>query len=243
MDTLFNKNAYIPQFFLRDPLTKFMRQIGKSNASHITKVVIEGYFKTAKSNSDNDDGRPLGIGRFLPILTTVLQNACPELREITLHQGDSSNCDLWDDDLNRQLGLTDEERVDSIVGNVVNALPSLQKLQLGNWIMVPDAKLIRAWGHAYRWEKVVEDRFRKGKQLQLQREHKENMKQAARGSGQHIWNDNKTGSRGDPLTPQRNDFPSLVDKALSAAEAGGSKRGKKFSKGGKRGSAGFSAQQ
>jgi hypothetical protein len=30
------------------------------------------------------------------------------------------------------LGMTDEERVDDVVGKVANALPELQKLVLGN---------------------------------------------------------------------------------------------------------------
>ncbi|KAH7395450.1 hypothetical protein BKA64DRAFT_754168 [Cadophora sp. MPI-SDFR-AT-0126] len=141
---MFDKNARHQSFMSRDPLTKFFRTIGRESAQTITKVIIEGFFRTAEEIERYKHKRPLGFGRILPIYTTILKNVCLNLRKLTLHQG--YNNALWDDDLDGAMRLTDEERVDSIVGQVVNILSSLQELQLGNYHFVPsDETIVEQW--------------------------------------------------------------------------------------------------
>jgi hypothetical protein len=111
-----------------------LNHIGRVNASFITKVAIEDFFRAAEKDLRYRDNRPSGLARILPIQTAILNNACPAFTELTLHQDD--DCDLWDDDLGGTLGLTDEQRVDDVVAKVVNGLPGFQKLQLGNWMIV-----------------------------------------------------------------------------------------------------------
>ncbi|PVH77441.1 hypothetical protein DL98DRAFT_364239, partial [Cadophora sp. DSE1049] len=156
---IFDKNARHQPFMSRDPLVKFFRQIGPENACAITKVIIEGFFRTAEENERCRYQRPIGFGRILPIHATILKNVCPNFRKLTLHQGHNNS--LWDDDLDGAMGLTDEERVDRTVGQLVNMLPSLQELQLGNYHFVPNGEtIVEQWGRSLRWEGIVRARHR-----------------------------------------------------------------------------------
>ncbi|KAH7370181.1 hypothetical protein BKA65DRAFT_544905 [Rhexocercosporidium sp. MPI-PUGE-AT-0058] len=111
---MFEKDARHQPFMERDPPTKFFRKIGRQNASAITSVIVEGFFRTAEESERYNYQRPIGFSRILPIYATILRNACPHHRKITIHQG--SNNELGDDDLEGAMGLTDEERVDCIWG-------------------------------------------------------------------------------------------------------------------------------
>ncbi|ESZ90412.1 hypothetical protein SBOR_9200 [Sclerotinia borealis F-4128] len=63
-------------------------------------------------------------------------------------------------DLDNAQTETDEDRVDEIVGRVVGRLPTLQNLQLGDYVKVPRPETDDAWGKSLRWMSFVEKRHR-----------------------------------------------------------------------------------
>jgi hypothetical protein len=63
--------------------------------------------------------------------TTILKFACSNLTKLSLYQG--RNNALWEDDLEGELGMTDEERYDEIVEKIMDSLPNFQEPQLANF--------------------------------------------------------------------------------------------------------------
>ncbi|KAN0102283.1 hypothetical protein V8E51_012793 [Hyaloscypha variabilis] len=156
IDMMFNKGIFHGSFSYRDPMMVFMRKIGRENASKLTSVKVEGFFRTAENNPRYKSNRPVGLARLLPIYMTIL-NVCPNLRKLVVHQG--HNNALWDDDLDGAMGLNNEERVNVAVEKLVRGLPTLQSLQLGNYHFVPsEDEILEQWGKSLQWEGWVEDR-------------------------------------------------------------------------------------
>ena len=148
---MIDKDAWHLPFKSRDPLEKFFRHISRENASAIHKVIIEGLSRISEQNERYQYNRPLPIGFccILPIHATILKNVFTNLRKLTLHTG--YNNSLWDNDVDGEMGLSDEERVDRIARQVVNMLPSLQELQLGNYHFVQSGEtIVEEWGHSLR---------------------------------------------------------------------------------------------
>ncbi|PMD14729.1 hypothetical protein NA56DRAFT_557041, partial [Hyaloscypha hepaticicola] len=155
----------MPQPFMRrDPLATFLRKIGPKNASFITNLIIQGFFKTAENNSRYRSNRPITFAKIPPIHATILKHACPNRKKLAIYQG--YNNSLWEDDLENQLGLTDEDRYDEVVNQVVHTLPGLQVLELANYDFTAqknnpeEEDLSLPWGDALRWESVIENRYR-----------------------------------------------------------------------------------
>jgi hypothetical protein len=81
IDRMFKQDTFRPKFVARDPMLAFFRRIGRNNTSLLTKIEIEGCMKTDYNFFPEkfSETEPLGFARILPILTTVLKNACPNL--------------------------------------------------------------------------------------------------------------------------------------------------------------------
>jgi hypothetical protein len=73
---------------------------------------------------------PVGLARILLIYTKILNEVFPNLCKLTIHigQGHKHYDNRWDD----EYPLTYEERTDSAVMKVIEGLPNIQELQLGN---------------------------------------------------------------------------------------------------------------
>lgn len=152
IDEMFSRDATQPIFNAKDPMTKFFNEIGPDNTSKIRSVQIKGFFKTADEDEEFKYNRPIGMAQTLPIYTTILNHVCKGLQRFSIFYDKCGA--LWDDDVEEELDLADEERLDEIVGKVVDALPSLQKLNLDHqyyWFR---------WGKAARWEVVVEESYK-----------------------------------------------------------------------------------
>ena len=226
IDRMFQQGAH-PKFIFRDPLTKFFSEIGRTNASLISKAKIEGYFKTAEDHWRFRNERPVGLARILSIHTTVLSQVCHDLRELTIHVG--SNNELWDDDLQKQSCKTDEERIDNAIEKVASSLPGLQKLQLGHYRVVPSSEEdAKAWGTARRWMGIVERRHRGRKRQLLLEEERRAKRIEKRELEQYIWRDDSAAGHkghGQRHTQRQavrgNPFDALIDNALAAASESG----------------------
>jgi hypothetical protein len=112
----------------------------------LTKIKTEGHLHFG-FRADGDR-YPAGLGRILPLYTTILNHACKNLRSVTLHMGYDKECLnmgrqsaslqyvrfplTGSDDARAGRSKTDEEKLDQIVGRVIKSLPALQYLQPGD---------------------------------------------------------------------------------------------------------------
>jgi hypothetical protein len=169
IDRIFRPDTFRPKFVARDPMLDFFHRIGRDNTSLLTKIEIEGCMKTVYNTlPDHPLGaKPLGFARIIPILTTVLKNTSPHLRELTLHMENKNrfkNSWLWDDDPYNNAGKTDEDRIDEAVEQVVSDLEPLEVLNLGNYKSFqrpenePDWEYEDGWGSSARWMGIVSAR-------------------------------------------------------------------------------------
>ncbi|KUJ10922.1 uncharacterized protein LY89DRAFT_759898 [Mollisia scopiformis] len=223
LDYMFEKEKFHQPFMQRDPMSTFFRAIGRNNASMLTSVKLEGYMRTAETNPQYQTERPISFARILPIHATILRNICPNLRKLTIHQG--ANDELWEDDVDGALGLSNEERVDIAIEGVVNALPHLQELELGSYHFTPSEANVKVqWGKALRWEGLVEERVRNSVRLAREKEERAVL-------DQYMWKEDKKGGRknrkatggGQRAGPSA--FASLIDDALAAASSSSGDQG------------------
>ncbi|KAE9369956.1 hypothetical protein N431DRAFT_469832 [Stipitochalara longipes BDJ] len=198
---MFDYKSMHQRFMCRDPLARFFRAIGRKNASHITSIRIEGFFKTAENHLKYRDNRPITFARILPIHATILAHACRKLTKLAIYQG--PNNDLWEDDLEGRFKLSDEDRYDEVIGKVVNKLPGLQSLELANYSFEepkehelgqdPGDIMTLPWGKALRWEAIVENRYRQRKIEQREKEEREAKRLEV---DQYIWREERILYRG-----------------------------------------------
>ena len=210
LNFMFDNRSNHQPFMRRDPLVTFLRTIGRTNASYITSITIEGYFKTAENNWRYRDNRPITFARILPIHSTILAHATPNLTKLAIYQG--YNDALWEDDLDGQFGLSDEDRYDEVVGNLVNNLPGLQSLDLtspyhfnapeyieeGNEEAEKEQRkhMARPWGKALRWEGIVDNRYKQRKKELRLRAEREAKRMQLDELDQYIWKENRGANRG-----------------------------------------------
>lgn len=150
-----------PGFILRDPLMKFLLQIGLRNAVLITKIVIEGIFKTAENIPGKMHQSPPSFKHLLPVYTNTMNYVCPNITELTLHQ--KEGVQLWDDDLDNKFGKSDNQRIEEVMEKVVKGLPYLQVLHLGNYLYSPSflgKGLDKPWGSSVLWVDFVDKRHK-----------------------------------------------------------------------------------
>ncbi|TGO09815.1 hypothetical protein BTUL_0153g00010 [Botrytis tulipae] len=165
------KNEQKSKFIYQDPFTRFLMEIGRKNASKLTKIVIQGKFNWIIGKWQYAKSIPVGLHDLLPIYTTILIEVCKNIHTITLHDDDRGypqmkRLDRRDTDRNKQMNESIEK--------LVHALPYLQKLQLGRYEFVPAGcgydpgtpgsdviKLVHPedeWGMALKWIGFVEQR-------------------------------------------------------------------------------------
>ena len=220
LNLMFDKDIFHGSFSHRDPMMIFMRKIGRANASKLTSVKIEGFFRTAEINPIYKFNRPIGLSRLLPIYATILHHVCPNLRKLVLHQGHNNG--LWDDDLDGVLGFSsNEERVNAIVEKLVTDLPTLQSLQLGSYHFVPsEDAILEQWGTSLRWEGWVEDRVRHHARRQRELAVREVKRKEQAELAQYMWKENRGRGRDEPGPVRRNGpnpYEALVDRAAAMA--------------------------
>jgi hypothetical protein len=207
MNRMFDYRSMHQPFMRRDPLATFLRTIGRTNSSYITDITIEGYFKTSEHDWRFRNNRPITFAHILPIHSTMLKHATPSLTKLAIYQG--YNNALWEDDLEGQLGMSDEERYDDVIGKVVNALPGLRSLDLANYYF-DEAKeaeegeekekqqkaMARPWGKALRWEGIVDARYRQHKKELRLRAERETKRLEMAQLEQYIWKEDRGAGRG-----------------------------------------------
>ncbi|KAE8445534.1 hypothetical protein EG329_013297 [Mollisiaceae sp. DMI_Dod_QoI] len=138
-------------FIARDLLSQFFLQIGRKNASLITSVMLLGRFRRINNEY-------IGWARILPIESTILKNVCHHLKKLTIQQVEGK-LQEWEWLPPDRSGITDEERVDQAIGKLVENLPSLEELQLGQYLRKPvKPTIMQEWGKSLRWEVFVKDR-------------------------------------------------------------------------------------
>lgn len=146
-----------PQFFEYDPLIRFMRLIGPRNSSFLRDIKILGRFKTAV-----DPNRVLKfhapshtLEELLPVYTDIIGEVCTNIQKLTIHEllQVSHHPRFW----KPTLDMSDEDRIDGIVKRVVEGLPKLQELQLGDYVTVPHQSE-DVWGKSLRWMVFVNER-------------------------------------------------------------------------------------
>lgn len=181
MRGMFDKKRYQPTYMFEDALMHFFNIVGPINASMVTKVKIEGHYKVTEGAWD---GLPTGLPRLLPMYTIILKRVCTNLRSLALHMGTDTRpvymgpgtverrpIDNWDEvkfynnDLEHEEPFdqstgSQDEKIDAMVKRVVEALPSLLELKLGDYKSrnLPE-KDVR-WGRSVQWIDVVDNRAR-----------------------------------------------------------------------------------
>lgn len=95
IERMFKSRSIFIFFMCRDPFAIFLRAMGPFNESHLTNFELEGFFKTAKSNEWRRTWRPITFARILPIQSTILKHACPNVTRLSICQG--QNDEVWED--------------------------------------------------------------------------------------------------------------------------------------------------
>jgi hypothetical protein len=161
INQIFDRSLRHPRFIWYDPLIHFLTKIGRDNAALLKRIKVKGIFRTTEANE-------LGFCEIFPIYTLVLNQACTNLRKITLHLGSEKQF-LWQN-LQGETGKTDEELIDDTMKALIEGLPDLQQLVLGDYEIpctddgqpVWDAPSLKPsvdeWGSLRKWAKIVDNR-------------------------------------------------------------------------------------
>ncbi|KAG4433847.1 hypothetical protein IFR05_010665 [Cadophora sp. M221] len=172
---IFDKSRLQPKYVQEYPFMLFFNKISPTNAAHLNKIIIKGYFKVPELANIKE---PIGLARILPIYATILSRVCPNLRALTLHMGTDtrprSMCgeryryehqlDGELDELERfdridnSITQTDDEMIDDAVKHLIQSLPSLAELKLGNYKSTSISRGDMRWGKSVRWIEMVEAR-------------------------------------------------------------------------------------
>jgi hypothetical protein len=172
IDRIFDKKSYLPTYAWEDPLLRFCYVIGRKNVQRLTKVKIEGHLQVCDRYGDNR--QPAGLGRLMQIYTPVLKEVARNLRSLTLHlgfdqeyvnmsrvfsRGEMLSFNLVEDDnACGDEGKSDEEKLDSIVGRIVEELRGLKHIQLGDYKKAEIPTHDTKWGKSVRWMEIVKKR-------------------------------------------------------------------------------------
>ncbi|KAJ8070909.1 hypothetical protein OCU04_001268 [Sclerotinia nivalis] len=109
-----------------------------SNASNITNVVLQGHFHPRR----NKTWEMLSFEQILPIQTVILNDVCKKLNKVTLHDDDRGRNRHPDIDVKRSIekkrAIDGSDIIDRAVQKLVEGLPMMQELQLGDYHYVPD---------------------------------------------------------------------------------------------------------
>ncbi|KAF7940574.1 uncharacterized protein EAE98_000701 [Botrytis deweyae] len=165
------KNEQKSKFIYQDPFTRFLMEIGRENASKLTKIVIQGKFNWIIGKWQYTKSIPVGLHDLLPIYTTIFKEVCENIHTLILHDDDRGYPQL------KRLDprvMDRSQQINESVEKLVHALPYLQRLQLGRYEFVPAGcgydpgtpgsdiiKLVHPedeWGMALKWIGFVEQR-------------------------------------------------------------------------------------
>lgn len=177
---LFGKSSFQSTFNSENPFLRFCYEAGPEDVARLTKIKFQGHFKTALHHTGDDV--PIGLARLLPMYSTILKH-CGYLWSLTLNVG-SSECGLcmgsyagwpgstsmrWEvdpalgdylqfDNAEGENGKSEEAKIDNAVRKIVQALPQLKHLQLGDYKKPDEVEGDLKWGKAVRWMDVVNNR-------------------------------------------------------------------------------------
>ena len=181
MRNMFDKKRYQPTYTFEDSLMHFFNIIGPINASMVTKVKIEGHYKVTEAAWD---GLPTGLSRILPVYSIILKRVCSNLRSLTIHMGTDTRpvymgpgtvehgrndnrdevkfyvADLEHEEPFDQSTGSQDEKIDAMVKRVVEDLPSLLELKLGDYKSSNMPEKDVKWGKSVQWIDVVDTRAR-----------------------------------------------------------------------------------
>ncbi|KAF8865215.1 hypothetical protein BDZ45DRAFT_736321 [Acephala macrosclerotiorum] len=163
-DNVFDE-ASASTFIQADPFLYFLSQIRRKNATLLRSIRLTGEFKTRVLRPGSGNINRLSFAYLLPVYTHVLRGIGTDLARISLDG--LTGPGLWDKELIGNKG-TVYEILDSVVHRLVEALPGLQKLDLGyrraeHRVDIPTDPLQEErdkvfWGKALYWVKFVEKR-------------------------------------------------------------------------------------
>jgi hypothetical protein len=166
IDRLLRTDIYQPADIRCDPLRLFLGEIGRRHASFITKIKIEGHFQTFTSWKTGL--KVLDFALVLPVYTEILREVCQNIQTLTLHTG--HKWAAFVDTVHGKAAHTlyphshenwnqmDEERVYETVRRVVERLPMLKHLRLGDFKTPRIPACDIGWGKSHHWTEVVEAR-------------------------------------------------------------------------------------
>ncbi|KAG4026655.1 hypothetical protein MFRU_038g00590 [Monilinia fructicola] len=171
INKIFRRNEQNSKFIHQDPLTKFFMKIGRKNASHITKVIIQGRWNWIVGKWKETGSQPVGLHDLIPIYTLILNEVCRNIHAVTLHDDDQGYPQV---DKLGPPGTDRDQEISDSVEKLVQGLPNLQKLKLGHYEYVPagcgyDSGLTSSkkippaqpndeWKKALKWVIFVEER-------------------------------------------------------------------------------------
>ncbi|CAG8959509.1 hypothetical protein HYFRA_00001408 [Hymenoscyphus fraxineus] len=135
-----------------DSFLAFFRQIGILNASLLTKIKLEGIFY-GHWPLPGETTAPLDFSDMLRCYVTVMSRICVNLKSLTLH---TPYAHAQDYDA--------KMRAEESVALIVNSLPGLRKMQLGQYRLRP-LDYQDNWDETVRWSQVVHRRSQGGQQV------------------------------------------------------------------------------
>ncbi|TEY86558.1 hypothetical protein BOTCAL_0006g00380 [Botryotinia calthae] len=165
------KNEQKSKFIYQDPFTRFLMEIGRNNASRLTKIVIQGKFNWIIGKWQYTKSIPVGLHDLLPIYTIIFKEVCENINTLVLHDDDRGYPQM-----NRldSRGIDRNQQINESIEKLVHALPYVQRLQLGQYEFVPagcgydpgtpGSHIIQSvlpedeWGMALQWMGFVEQR-------------------------------------------------------------------------------------
>ena len=177
IDKIFDTACFHPKFIKYDPMIDFLRRIGKKNAGPLQRIKLEGTFKTYDGGTTDDFSPRPGFAKILSIDTLILGRVCTGLRELTLNIRTGKDIGergysvgYWDDEGDVEASEKhDMERIDGIVRNVVDGLPTLRKLRLGEYkVEMRVEGATDEWGKSIRWVDYVKERYAKRVKKEVQ---------------------------------------------------------------------------
>ncbi|CAD6457618.1 9893aa67-6449-43eb-a47d-3da6a4df96a7 [Sclerotinia trifoliorum] len=137
IENMFDRYHSHAEFIITNPLTRFFLEIGRSNASNITNVVLHGHFHSRR----NKYREMLSFEQILPIQTVILSDVCKKLNKVTLHDDDRGrdHHPYFNErrSIEKKRAIDFSEIIDGAVQKLVEGLPMMQELQLGDYRYVP----------------------------------------------------------------------------------------------------------
>lgn len=138
IENMFKPHDFHNAFMSTNPLTRFFNEIGRSNASNITNVVLQGHFLCP---SNKKRAEFLSFEQILPIQIVILNDVCKNLKKVTLHDDDRGRSRHPPVNQKRspykKEAIDCSDIIDAAVEKLVKGLPMLKELQLGDYHYVP----------------------------------------------------------------------------------------------------------